>query len=68
MHTKFYYENPKSPTRAFTHRREEAIRIGLKETGCGVGWIHVDQERGQPRALVNAVMYLRVLEKTGEFD
>lgn len=49
-------------------RREENIRTGLKETGCDVGWIHVDQDRGKLRALVNAVMYLRVLEKTGEFD
>jgi hypothetical protein len=58
----------KSPTRAFTFRREENIRTGLKETGCDVEWVHVGQDRGQLRALVNTLTNLRVPEETGEFN
>jgi hypothetical protein len=49
-------------------RREENIQTGLKETECDVKWMHVGQDRGQLRALVNTVMNLRVPDKTGEFD
>jgi hypothetical protein len=31
----------------------------------GVDWMHVAQDRGQWRALVNMVMNLRVPQKTG---
>jgi hypothetical protein len=44
------------------HRWEDGIRMDLGEIGWGsVEWIHLAQDRGQWRALVNAVMNLRVL-------
>jgi hypothetical protein len=43
-------------------RREGNIWMDLRETGWGVkDWIHLAQDRGQRRALVNMVMNLRVL-------
>jgi hypothetical protein len=37
------------------------IKIGVAETGCGVvDWIGLAQDRDRCRALVNAVMNLRV--------
>jgi hypothetical protein len=35
--------------------------MDLKETGWGVKWIQLAQDRGRWRALVNAVINLRVL-------
>jgi hypothetical protein len=43
-------------------RREDGIKMDLGEIGWGgVEWIHLAQDRDQWRALVNAVMNLRVL-------
>jgi hypothetical protein len=43
-------------------RWEDGIRMDLEETGWGgVEWIHLAQDRDHWRALVNAVMNLRVL-------
>jgi hypothetical protein len=44
-------------------RWEDGIRMDLKEIGWGVGveWIHLAQGRDCWRAVVNAVMNLRVL-------
>jgi hypothetical protein len=43
------------------HRREDNIKIDLQEVGCGgVDWIHLALERYKWRALVNAVMNIRV--------
>jgi hypothetical protein len=45
------------------HRRrwEDNIKMGLQEVGCGgMDWIDVAQFRHRWRALVNAVMNLRV--------
>jgi hypothetical protein len=49
-------------------RRDDNIEMDLKEIGLNdVNWIHVAQDRGQWRALVNTVMNLRVPQKTGNF-
>jgi len=41
--------------------RWEDVTMDLQEVGCGgMDWIHVAQDRDSWRALVNAVMNLRV--------
>jgi hypothetical protein len=44
------------------HRRvwEDNIRMDLQEVGWGMDWIDMAQDRDRCRALVNAVMNLRV--------
>jgi hypothetical protein len=42
-------------------RWEDWIRMDLRETGCGVEWNQLAQDRDQWRALVNMAMKLRVL-------
>jgi hypothetical protein len=43
-------------------RRDYGIKMDLEETGWGgVEWIHLAQDRDRWRAVVNAVMNLRVL-------
>ena len=42
-------------------RWEDNIKMGLQEVGCGgMDWIDLAQDRNRWRALVNAVMNLRV--------
>jgi hypothetical protein len=42
-------------------RREDNIRMDLEEIELeGVDWIHLDQDRGQWRIVVNTVMNLRL--------
>jgi hypothetical protein len=43
-------------------RWEGGIRMDLREIGWGnVEWVQLAQDRGRWRAVVNVVMYLRVL-------
>jgi len=43
------------------HGWKDNIKMDLQEVGCGVmDWIEVAQDRDRWRALVNAVMNLRV--------
>jgi hypothetical protein len=43
------------------HRWEDNIRMDLREVGCrGVDWMELAQDRYMWRALVSAVMNLRV--------
>ena len=49
------------PLERARRRWEDNIRIDLREVGCGcVGWIELAQDRDRWRALVSAVMKLRV--------
>jgi hypothetical protein len=54
----------KRPLEIPKRRREDGLKMDLREVGWGGGeveWIHLAQERVCWRALVNAVMNLRVL-------
>jgi hypothetical protein len=50
-------------------RWEDGIKMNLREIGWeGVEWIHLAQDRDRWRAVVNAVMNLRVLAPRSELD
>jgi len=49
-------------------RWEDTIMMDLQEVGCGsIGWIELAQVKDRWRALVNAVMNLRVPYGAGTF-
>jgi hypothetical protein len=61
---KVFVEKPegKRPLARPRHRWEDGIRMDLREIGLGgVDWIQLAQDRDRWRAVVNAVMNLRVL-------
>jgi len=48
--------------------REDNIKMGLQEVGCShMDWIELAQDSDMLRALVNAIMNLRVPENAGNF-
>jgi hypothetical protein len=52
----------KRPLERPRRRRENGIKIDLREIGWGgVEWIHLAQDRDRWRAVVNTVMNLRIL-------
>jgi hypothetical protein len=61
--TRFWWENPKERPLGRPRRRwEDGIRMDLREIGLGgVDWIGLSQNRDRWRAVVSAVMNLRVL-------
>jgi hypothetical protein len=51
----------KRPLGILKRRWEDNIKMDIQEVGCGVmKWIELAQDRDRWRALVNAVMNLRV--------
>jgi hypothetical protein len=48
-------------------RWEDGIKMDLREIGGGVEWIHLAQDRDRWRAVVNAVMNLRVVAPRSYF-
>jgi len=51
----------KRPLGRLRHRWEENIKMDLQEVGCeGMDWIELAEDRDRWRALVNAVMNIRV--------
>ena len=51
----------KRPPCRLRRKWEDIIKMDLQEVGCGVmDWIELAQDRDRWRALVNAVMNLRV--------
>jgi hypothetical protein len=59
--------NGKRPAERPRRRWEDGLKMDLREIGWGgVEWIHLAQDRDRWRAVVNAVMYLRVLASQSE--
>jgi hypothetical protein len=51
----------KRPLGRLRRRWDDIIKMGLREIGCGsMDWIDLNQDRDQWRAVMNAVMNLRV--------
>jgi hypothetical protein len=51
----------KRPLGRLSNRREDNIRMNLRETGRqGVEWIHLAQDRDQWKAVLNTIMNLRI--------
>jgi hypothetical protein len=58
----------KRPLAIPRHRWEDNIKMDLEELACGrIDWIEVAQDRDRWRALVNAIMSLRVPLNAGNF-
>jgi len=58
----------KTPLGRPRRREDDNIKMDIQEVVCGgVGWIDLALGRNRWRALVNAVMNLRVPENVGKF-
>jgi hypothetical protein len=67
-YTGFLVRKPegKRPLGRSKRKWEDNFKMDLKEVGCGgVDWIELAQDRDRRRALVNAVMNLRVPQNAG---
>jgi hypothetical protein len=59
----------KRPLGSSRRRWENVIKMDLQEVGCGgLDWIDMAQDRDRWRALVNAVINLRVPFNVGKFS
>jgi hypothetical protein len=70
VYTGFWWGNLKGkrPLGRTRRRREDNIKVAHYDVVCGgMDWIDLAQDRDRWRALVNAVMNLRVPKKCGEF-
>ena len=66
----FWWGEPEGKRPLGRHRRrwEDNIKMDFQELGCGgMDWIELAQNMGSWRALVNAVMNIRVTQNVGTF-